>query len=190
MGQSRTVLKDRVSRLARRIDVEVFESNATNTVLRQSQNDLKRILDRLKGSGDSSPMECINFALPIYEKYHSSTRAIQLAKETCRGVSDLSVLKFVFGKLKSIYSEKRALERSAEVISGIEVYGKSEILKFSYEKHIGQYSSSRAIDKAISNTAVLKIDALECIQTYYPTHSRRYSSSRAMDMTTETCSDI
>lgn len=190
LGQSRTELKERVSRMARRIDVKVYDSNASNTVLRQAHDQLRRILSTLRGGGDSSPMDCINFTLPIYERYHSSSTAIEKAKETCRGIRDLDVFKFVFEKLRTIYSDSTALSRSSQRVKTRNVFGKIDILRFAYDKHEKQYSKSSAVDKALENITVLNIDSLECIETYYPTHSRRYSSSRAMDKTTETCSDM
>ncbi|OUR94114.1 hypothetical protein A9Q84_17540 [Halobacteriovorax marinus] len=188
-AQSRTQLKERVARLARRIDIEVFETNVSNSALRESHEKLRRILATLKGDGGTSPLACINYTLPIYERYYSSSRAVEKAQQTCRKVSDLPVFKFVFEALRTIYTDSSALDRSADKASGFAVEGKLPLLRFAYAKHERQYTKSSAMDKAIANIKILVVDSLECLETFYPTHSRRYSSSSAMDRTAQTCSN-
>lgn len=181
-------LKNRVSRLARRVEIEVIDSEASNVELRRAQLKLTEILNSLTNGGNSDYATCVDFVLPIYERSYSSSTAIRRTKELCTRVSDSSVLKFLYEKLTVSYSDSTALTRAADY-SDQRMFGKSSILAFAYDKHSSQYTMSSSIRKSVDNARGLEVGSINCLRRFYATHSRSYSSSRAMDKTVETCSN-
>ena len=180
-------LKDRVSRLARRVEIEVMDTDVSNEELRRAQSKLTEILNLLTNGGNSDYTNCVDFALPLYEQQYSSSTAIRKTKELCTRVSDSNVLKFLYSKLSNSYSVISALSKAGDY-SDSSMFGKKGILSFAYDKHRSQYTEISAIRKSVDNARDLDVGSLNCLKRFYETHSRSYPSSRAMDKTVDTCS--
>jgi hypothetical protein len=181
-------LKDRVSRLARRVEVEVMDTDASNVELRRAQLKLKEVLNSLINGGNSDYTSCVDFALPIFERQYTSTTAIRKTKELCTTVSDSNVLRFFYEILSATYTDTTALKKAGEYTNQ-SMFGKKLILEFAYDKHSSMYTTSTALRKSVENARELEIGSISCLRRFYDTHSRSYSSSRAMDKTVETCSN-
>ena len=186
-ANSRNELKNNISRLANRIDIEVFETEASNADLLRVKNQMRQLLSTLTNGDGNDYSNCLDFALPIYEQTYGSNSAIRKAKELCRRVSDVEVLSFLYSKLSTVYSSSTGLTKAGEYCDE-SVYGKKRMIQFIYSKHDSQYGVSSAVRKTIDNVSTLEIGSLDCLKRFFPTYSRSYPTSRAMDKTVETCS--
>ncbi|WP_127716151.1 hypothetical protein [Halobacteriovorax sp. HLS] len=181
-------IKDNISRLARRVEIDVIDSEISNEELRKVQMQLTQALRALSGQDGSDYGQCLDFVLPIYQARYGSNTAIEKSKELCRSVSDTRVLEFIYNQLKSTNTTTTALSRAAEY-SDDSVLGKVRIIEFAFDKHSSQYTTTSAIRKSVENARELEVGSMSCIRRFYSTHASRYSASTAMNKTVETCKE-
>ena len=142
------------------------------------------------GGSDNTLDRCLDFSVPVYERFMTSSRALQRALSHCQEVEDVEVLELVYPILARTTTNSSAMDR-ATALASYPVRGKIEMIKFAYAKYSRTSSNSNAILRSIESVRYISAySGLNCFKRFFPVYNQTMSPSSAMDRTIQSCRQI
>jgi len=178
-------------------DIQNTTRNSQASVQDLSQAlSLLRQADRLlqgRSGGGSVFIECREFAFPVLDRVLASSDALDEASRQCRNVSDMSIMRFIYGKLSRVLSTRESIQRSA-MAADSRMLGKGQLLEFTFSKYNRTLATDRSVDRSLAGLRSVVItrtggpSVYTCFQKTFPQYDRTLATDEAMDRTIAACS--
>jgi hypothetical protein len=188
-AETRDDVREKISRLARRVELEVMDSDASDSELNQVKTSLAETLDLLRGvTRPDNYKACVDFAYALYFKNLNSSQAQEKAIAACKKVGSFEALQILYKWHFENLNETQSMDLAASQATRM-LRGKMEILKFVYAKYFEVLNASQSATRASEKTAEVSKDSLDCIKKAYTRHFESLNARESMDAAMANCKD-